>query len=131
MATRGVLGCVGVGVALVAITVLGWLALELVLGLWTTLAVDGPAGIFQEPILWHQGGQLLVVGALILALFAGVFRPESRADRVLRVPLWIGAALELGAWWSLPGGSRMSLWALVLAITGALAPLLLGRYRSG
>lgn len=130
MAERGMLGCVGALVAFVVVVVLGWLSLELVLGAWTVASVDGAAGLFTDPLLCHQTGQLLVVGALILALFTAVFRPQVGAGRVFRIPLWLGAALELVAWWWLPGGSRVSVWALTLAVAGALAPFALERARS-
>lgn len=129
MADRGVLGCAGALVALMAIAVLGWLSLELVVGAWTAVSVDGPGGVLQDPVLWHQAGQLLVVGAVILALFIVVFRPHVPAGRVFRWPLWLGAVLEIAAWLWLPDGSRMSLWALTLGIVGALAPFLLERAR--
>lgn len=129
MAQRGVLGCAGALVGVIVALVLGWLALELVVGAWSVAATDGPGGLVRDALLWHQAGQLLVVGGLILALFTVVFRPGVPVERVFRPPLWLGAALEVVGWLRLPGGSRVALWALTLAAIGIVAPFVLGRAR--
>ena len=86
--------------------------------------------MIAEPLLWHQAGQLLVVGTLIAAIYLIVFDRIPHTGFRTRLLLWVGAALELVAWLQLPGGSRMSLWALVLAIVALVAPLVLERPRS-
>lgn len=129
MADRGVLGCFGALVGLVVAAVIAWLTLDLALTLWATLGSEGAAGTLATPVLAHQAGQLLVVGTLIAAIFLVVFERIESTGPVTRGLLWTGAALELFAWLYLPGGSRLSLWALVLAILGLIAPLVLERPR--
>lgn len=129
MAGRGFLGCVGATVGVLAALVVGWLSLDLMLTVWGALSGRGLIGPLLDATVWHQLGQLAIFVGLIGAILVVVLSPHRAAGSLpaLRVLLWAGAALEIAAWLALPGGSRIGVWALLLAILALPAPWVVGR----
>ena len=126
MADSKLLGCAGVMVGIVAAAVVGWMSLELLLSLF---GAAGPIAILANPIFQHELGELLVVGTTIVSVYVLVFRQRSIPAfiRVGRYALWLGAALNLGAWLRIGGGGRWASWMLLLAAIGIVTPWLLSR----
>lgn len=129
MAGRGLVGCVGAIVGIVAGVVVGWLTLDLILTLYGSVSGYGPTGPFRDAVVWHQIGQLAIFTALIAAILGAVLRPWRLREwlPILRLLLWVGAALEIAAWFFLPSGSRAGIWALLLALIALPTPWLIAR----
>ncbi len=120
------LGCLGVVIGLVASVVLGWMALELLLSLFDA---GGPMAALTDPMFQHELGELLVVGMAIVSVYVLVFRASAIPGFLnwARYPFWLGATLNLVAWTRLAGGTRWSVWMMLLFAIGVGAPWVLSR----
>ncbi len=126
MADSKLLGCLGVVIGLAASVVLGWMTLELLLSLF---GASGPVAALTDPVFQHELGELLVVGMAIISVYVLVFRESMIPSFVnwARYPFWLGATLNLVAWMRLAGGTRWSVWMLLLFAIGICTPWVLSR----
>lgn len=128
------LGCWGAIVGLFSALFLGWMAFELLVQFFSVASAEGVVDALSDGYLHHKLGEWLIVSILIVAVYVGVFRGGralARFGMLARVPLWVGALLNLVAWLQLPGGTRFSTWALILALLGFIAPWLMSRAGTG
>lgn len=130
MANNKLLGCWGVIVGLVVALFLGWMAFEVAVHFFTMTSMSGGRDALTDPFFQQKLGELLIITMLIVATYVGVFRGGAAVrsfGAAVRLPLWIGAGLNLIAWWHFPAGSRFSVWALIIAVVGVVAPFVLAR----
>lgn len=127
MATNALVGCWGVIVGIVLAVFLGWMGFELLVHFFTTADLEGFAGALLNAVFHHKAGEFLVVLAIIVATYTGVFRGTTGLRAILpslRALLWTGAALNVLAMVELPAG-RWSWWVVTLVVVGFAVPLLL------
>ncbi len=128
MANNKLLGCWGFIVGAMVTVVIGWMAFELLIAFLAGLRIDGAAA-FADPLLWHEAGELLIVGLTILGVYVWVFRGPAIAHfaDTTCYAFWFGAALNLVAWIRLPTGARWSWWTFLLVVLGIAVPAILSR----
>ena len=128
MANNKLLGCWGFIVGALVIVVVGWMAFELLIAFLAGLRIEGLSA-FADPLLWHEAGELLIIGLTILGVYVWVFRGPGIAHYAAstRYAFWFGAALNLVAWIRLPMGSRWSWWTVLLIVLGVVVPEILAR----
>lgn len=132
MAGNKLLGCWGVIVGLFVALFLGWMSFEVLVHFFALLSTDGFAGALADVFFLHKLGELLIITTLVVATYVGVFRGRTAIGRFsapARVPLWVGAALNLAARVQMSGADRFATWTVVLIIAGALSPWMLWALR--
>jgi len=128
MANNKLLGCWGFIVGALVTVVIGWMAFELFIAFLAGLRIEGFAA-FADPLLWHEAGELLIVGLTILGIYVWVFRDSGVAHfaATTRYAFWFGAALNVAASLRLPSGARWRWWTVLLVILGVAVPAILER----